>query len=341
MSKPNNKVETSRNENLVFKSTGDQTLKVALDTEYQRNDSTNYTNTCLSYQVAGENLVTGEYKESIYYPDHVFDVRLTLGQLIEWICSIFGIKDNDIDGCRILVICHYALAEFAMLRNRKEVAYLFEYLYKTVVTFKARKFSFTTNNGFEVSVVLELSDTYLLLPPSHQSLEKASKLLLSNEYHKKELSLFEKSHMLKLLQENREKFEEYAIHDVRITYLLYGRLQKILNEINETKNKRYVTIGSATVQHYQKFSKDMFGGKARNSQYNPNNGIYKKYLDLARRSYFGGINNSYHIGEIKGMVFLDIDFSSAYPTVMNMLRFGDFGKPEVTAQSVEADFGDD
>jgi hypothetical protein len=228
-----------------------------------------------------------------------------------------------------------------MLRDRKEVAYLFEYLYKTVVTFKRKEFTFTTRNGVEVIITFELSDTILLLPPAYRSLEKASKLLLDEEHHKKELTQYEKSHMLELLQNNPKKFEEYAIHDVVITMMVYKKLQNILNEINGTEDKRYVTIGSATVKHYQKASKDMFTVKGHNSQYNPKNSIYQKHLDLAKRSYFGGVNNSYFIGEAKGMVFLDIDFSSAYPTVMNMLRFGEFGEPVELPAPMEANFGDD
>ncbi len=340
MSKPN-KVETSSDENLVSETTGDQTIEVALDAEYQRNGSTSFSNTCLTYQTAGENLANGQYKEGIYYPDYQFNVRLTLAELIEWIFSLFDLKDEDIDGYHLLIVCHFAIAEFCMLRDRKEVAYLFEYLYKTVVTFKKKKFTFTTRNNVEVTITFELGDTILLLPPSHRSLEKASKLLLPEEFHKKELSQYEKSHMLDLLNKNPKKFEEYAIHDAVITMMVYKKLQKILNEINGTKDKRYVTIGSATVKHYQKFSKDMFEVKGHNSQYDPKNSIYQKYLDLAKRSYFGGVNNSYFIGEAKDMVFLDIDFSSAYPTVMNMLRFGSFGKPIKASKPVEANFGDD
>lgn len=340
MSKPK-KVKTSSSKNLVSDSISLPALRIAWDTEYQRNDSTSNKNTSLSYQIAGENLATGIFKTDIYYPDYNFDVRLTLGEVIEFSFAMFDIYDEDIDGASILFLCHFCLAEFSMLRDRKEVAYLFEYLYKTVVTFKKRKFTFTTRNGVEVTVIFEMSDTFLLLPPSHKSLEKASKLLLDEEHHKKELSQYEKSHMLELLQNNPKKFEEYAIHDAVITGLVYKKLQKILNEINGTEDKRYVTIGSATVKHYQKSSKDMFEVKGHNSQYDAKNSIYQEHLDLAKRSYFGGVNNSYFIGEAKEMVFLDIDFSSAYPTVMNMLRLGDFGEPVESPAPVEANFGDD
>ena len=95
MSKPK-KVKTSSDENLVSETTGDQTLEVALDTEYQRNDNTTYSNKCLSYQMAGKNLAIGEHKEGIYYPEHQFDVRLRFAQVLEWIFSIFGIHDKDI-----------------------------------------------------------------------------------------------------------------------------------------------------------------------------------------------------------------------------------------------------
>jgi DNA polymerase elongation subunit (family B) len=54
--------------------------------------------------------------------------------------------------------------------------------------------------------------------------------------------------------------------------------------------------------------------------------LYLKYEDLAKRAYLGGLNAAYNIGTYDDGVYLDMDFSSAYPTVMNMLNAPDFGE---------------
>lgn len=46
---------------------------------------------------------------------------------------------------------------------------------------------------------------------------------------------------------------------------------------------------------------------------------FEKHYDLASRSYMGGLNSSYVIGEVKGDV-IDIDFSSCYPSALNMIQ---------------------
>ena len=214
-----------------------------------------------------------------------------------------------------------------MLRDRAKIAKLFEFLYKTLLTFRSQSFSFTTRKGEKVSITFEVADTMVLLPPSHRSLGKAATLLLNTDYHKKELSNREKSNMLGLLTRNRARFEDYAVHDAVITLMLFLKLQYLFNIINGTTSKRYATIGSATVHHFERFMKETYGKNTFLSQFNRSNETYQKHLSLIRRSYKGGINNSYYIGKAKDRVFLDIDFSSAYPTVMNMLRFGSFGVP--------------
>ncbi|MEA2072923.1 MAG: hypothetical protein U9O86_05000 [Campylobacterota bacterium] len=51
--------------------------------------------------------------------------------------------------------------------------------------------------------------------------------------------------------------------------------------------------------------------------------VFKQSIDIASRSYMGGLNTSVFIGEHKGLL-LDIDLSSCYPTILNMIRNLDF-----------------
>jgi DNA polymerase elongation subunit (family B) len=46
---------------------------------------------------------------------------------------------------------------------------------------------------------------------------------------------------------------------------------------------------------------------------------FERHYDLAARSYMGGMNSSYVIGEVKGDI-IDIDFSSCYPSALNMIQ---------------------
>jgi len=241
--------------------------------------------------------------------------------------KLAGVSDEEVEEYDVIVVCFFGVAELAMLRNRKQVVPFLEFLYKTVITFRPIKFPYITKNGALKNINFFLNDTMLLLPPSHRSLEKASSLL-DTKFHKKELSIEEKSNMLSLLQSDKKKFEEYAIHDALITLMLFFKLQFLLNSINETEDIIYTTIGSATVKHFKKFIKNNFPKDTFNSQFNQNNSIYKKGLNLASRAYMGGLNSSYVVGEVDGELILDVDFSSAYPTIMALLPISDYGVVE-------------
>lgn len=310
-----------------------KTLLVAIDTEYTRKNPTQ--NLCLSYQYAVLNYATGQHKNTIYYPDVNTAVRLSLKEMILASFRLMNILESDINGYHIILICHFCSAEWAMMRDRKETARYLEFLYKTVITFKPIKINLQLPNGSPCEITFEVGDTMLLLPPSHRSLDKASSLL-DSKFRKKDLTQFEKENMDILLKTDKQRFQEYAIHDAEITLRLFIKLQYTLNRLNGSKNTRYTTIGSATVKHFKKgMNKDTF-----KSQFAKNNTLYQRGLNLARRAYMGGLNSSYYIGERKGELFLDIDFSSAYPTVMNLLEVSDFGKPVVKESPKEFSLGE-
>jgi hypothetical protein len=175
----------------------------------------------------------------------------------------------------------------------------------------------------------------LLLPPTHRSLEKATSLL-DEKYHKKELTQDEKEHMDVLLKTDPVRFEEYAMHDADITLRLFIKLQYTLNILNGSENVRFTTIGNATVKQFIKgMDKSLF-----NSQFSKKNDIYQKGLNLAKRAYMGGLSSSYYVGARKGELFLDIDFSSAYPTCMNLLEVSDFGEPIIKPKDDDFSLGE-
>ena len=298
---------------------GQKILPFSIDTEYTQKDKN--TNICLSYQLAALNYSTGHYQKKIYYPDTSVEVRLTLSQIIFMVFMMMDIPENEMHGYHLIFICHFCAAEFAMIRDRKEIAKGLEFLYHTVITFKAIELILKLSDGSPCKVTFEVGDTMLLLPPTHRTLEKASSLL-DPKYHKKELTQGEKERMDLLLKNDKERFEEYAMHDADITLRLFVKLQNTLNQMNGSEDIRYTTIGSATVKHFIKgMDKNLF-----KSQFAKNNIIYQQGLNLAKRAYNGGLNSSYHMGELEGELILDIDFSSAYPTVMNLLEVSNFGE---------------
>jgi len=306
---------------------GKKILLLGMDSEYTYIG--NNTNLCLSYQFYIENISTGENFSHIYYTNQEIEERLSLKDIFVIIFKIAKIPAEDINGYYVNIICHFATAEWSMLSDRAEIAPYFEFLYKTLITFSTKHVSFRLND-IEHNVLFDLSDTMLLLPPSHRSLDKAT-TLLDEAYNKKSLTDSEKAHMDVLLREDKERFEEYALHDAKITLKLYVKQQELLNSICETDNVRYTTIGIASVTAYQSYCQSHFDKGFLATQFKDGSSdVNKRGYDLARRAYLGGLNNSYFIGECTGALFLDIDFSSAYPTVMNLLRSMEFPKPNKT-----------
>ena len=303
-------------------SSGKRTLLVGVDTEYTR--QSNFTNLCLSYQFAVLDCKTGIYQKKIYYPELVTEVRLTLKEILQQIFRMMYIKPSEISGYHVIFICHFCAAEWSMMKDREKTSKHLEFLYKTVITFKPIEITFEDSEGVSYAITFEVGDTMLLLPPSHRSLEKASSLL-DEKFHKKELTQSEKENMDILLENDTKRFEEYAIHDADITLRLFIMLQYTLNKMNGTTSMRFTTIGSATVKHFVKCTeKELF-----KSQFGKSNKIYQQGLTLAKRAYMGGLSSSYFVGERESELIIDVDFASAYPTVMNLLESSDFGKPIV------------
>jgi hypothetical protein len=263
------------------------------------------------------------------------EVRLTLREILVQVFNMVWISPKEITGYHVKFVCHFCSAEMAMLRDREEVAKHLDYLYKTAITFKPIALEFVYSEIHTCKITFEVSDTMLLLPPTHRKLEKASSLL-DEKYHKKELTQDEKERMDILLQNDKERFDEYALHDADITLRLFIKLQYTLNVLNDSEDVRYTTIGNATVKQFVKgMDRSLF-----NSQFSKKNAIYQKGLNLAKRAYMGGLNSSYYIGERKGELFIDADFSGAYPTVMNLLEVSDFGEPVVKPKDEVFSLGD-
>jgi len=307
-------------------------LLIAFDTEYQGDIDGAGLNRCLCYSFAVYDVESGAYNEGVIYPDWTIKERFSLAFIFERICESIGITGRAIDGYHIILVAHFFSAELSMLKDRDKVVKQLEYIHKSVISRGALPFHWYNTNRNKISITLDIKDTMLLLPASHLSLQKAAAFV---DEPKGDLSEHEISSMLRLLMTNKAKFEEYAIKDARITLKLFVKLQYYLNHLNGTKSKVYSTLSSASIDKYLSYLYSAFPSKEKSSigvqsylfpkKEEHKGDLYRKYEDLAKRAYLGGLNASYNIGTFDDGVYLDMDFSSAYPTVMNMLNAPDFG----------------
>jgi hypothetical protein len=307
---------------------------IAIDTEYQSNYTWN-TNLCLSYQFSAYDMQSGTYKTGIFYMDVNKQERLSLGELTKKILEEMQIPISSLGGYRIIYVAHFFTAEWAMLSDKKELYMKFEHIRKTLTTTKnPLKTIILDENNEVVNLWVDVRDTMLLLPEGYKSLEKASTFI--DGYEKIDLPIEVKSNMYQFLQDDPEKFEEYALRDAEVTLKLFIKLQYLLNVVNGTETKMFSTLASATTSHFKLFSENRFQrfndeGKAVNSKQEHNmqfdrlHSLYKQYESLADRSYMGGLNSSYHIGYCEGYTFIDIDFKNCYPSAMNLIKMGNFG----------------
>lgn len=312
------------NGELPTKAIGIPILLIALDTEYQSNYTAD-TNLCLSYQYAAYDLNNSAYKVGIFYPDINKQERYTFSEFTKKVLEELNKPISELEGYRIIYIAHFFTAEWAMFKDRSELYMKFEYIRKTLTTTnRPLKTTIVDEEGKEVHLWSDVRDTMLLLPDGYKSLDDASSFIKG--YEKIDIGAHNKSNMYQYLQDSPEDFEKYAIRDAEVTLKLFIKLQFLLNEINGTTDKMFSTLASATTNHFNTISKNMVGKDIHAMQYSRFNELYKEYESLADRSYQGGLNSSYYIGENSDYTFLDIDFKNAYPTAMNLLKVTNFGE---------------
>lgn len=315
-------------------SSGQKSLLIAFDAEYQGGMDGAGSNRCLCYSYAVYDVNSGMYSEGILYPNWKKKERFSFAFLLERICESVGISGRSINGLHIILIAHFFAAELAMLKDRDKVVKRLEYTHKSAISRSALPFHWYDSHRNKITVTVDFKDTMLLLPASHQSLKKAAVFV---DESKGSLGEHEISNMLHLLVTNKPRFEEYAIKDARITLKIFVKLQYYLNQLNGTTSKVYSTLSSASIAKYRSYLLDSLpldDGKpnARLAKcLFPNKDVdkgdmYRRYEDLAKRAYMGGLNAAYTIGTFNDGVYVDMDFSSAYPTVMNMLNAPNFGE---------------
>jgi hypothetical protein len=233
------------------------------------------------------------------------------------------------------LVTHYTTAEWAMLADRSNNKLLnhLQVIRKSIVTKSTTPLRLKIH-GCDVEV--HWFDTKLLAPGSHQSLEKLSKLVLSDAESKLPLSQKEIEHMDELLRTDPRRFIEYALRDSEVTLKVFIAMQDLLNRQVYGKFKRlFKTLGSASVEALIEHYKEKSGCPILN-QIPKNNGLSPEtrtlmnerfycHLPLVEASYLGGRNEAFYRGRTSedptliDYILLDLDLSSAYPTAMSLI----------------------
>ena len=313
---------------------GTPILMIAIDTEYQSNYTCNK-NLLLSYQYSAYDLMTGKYKSGIFYPDIKSEERYTFSQLFRKVLKDMGIAISSLKDYKVIFVAHFFTAEWSMFKDRDELYMKFEYIRKTMTTTRnSLKTTIKDENDELINMNVDFKDTMLLLPEGFKSLEKASTFI--EGYEKIDLDVAIKQNMIQFMIDKPQLFKEYAIRDAEVTLKLFVKLQYLLNKINKTESEIFSTLASATTKHFTSYSRNKFEGlivkkeplaqEIHSMQYDRKHHLYQKFVSLADRSYMGGLNSSYYIGECEGYTFIDIDFKNCYPTALNLLKIGDFGQ---------------
>ena len=334
----------------------------SLDAETQAytDDMGNLRNKVLSYQIGALNIKKGTYRECIVFPEN--GKRLRLRDIISNAIGLAGLGRTKADGVNVLQLTHYGIMEWSLFQDRKDVSSFFKEVHKVPVCFRTKEINSVPLKGSHyVKVLFRSCDTYLHAPAGFRGLDKLSGMTLTK---KVSIGGWIKD-MEGLLRDNRDLFIHYALSDIRAT-LEYEAL--FLHKVYLMTGTPClpVTLGDLSVKCFDSMIRDMNNipktpilkiidnepllrlmGKEITS-YTDSRGHSRKsykYTDkyswnktLCSDSYYGGLNISFICGERKaapGKVFLDLDFSGAYPTALAACGDIDFNAASVRFNEIQ------
>lgn len=270
------------------------------------------------------------YAEGIIYFQN--GERISYKKLLHLVCKRFGIGYRTASNLFVLSLAHHGAAEWACYADRDEYLPHITAVRKTPVTFKDMLVSVPFEHGHTAKMHVMWRDSRLLAPGTG-ALHAVSEV---TTYKKKKLSDGWIQRMGWVLAEHRAIFEAYAITDVRVVLEYYLRTIFELEKLTGI-NVEPVTLGDATVRAYQSwlgqqgFGHDtVFGGrqgvvvdqfgKAKCVREKEPARIFTE--PMAAQAFMGGLNIAFETGRRKrqrGYIFLDIDFSGAYPASLAVL----------------------
>jgi hypothetical protein len=310
-----------------------KTYYIALDTEYVQKTSSQ--NQLLSWQFCISTDLEHISNGYIRFIDEN-GPRPKLHEIIHGAFHEAGFSAETLNDSHIVVICHFCPAEIAMLTDKLDEEKVYDlkflvknlaYVRKTVLALNGTTIPVTykykaTENDPSVTMnwSYEFFDTKLIAPAGASSLNNLSKSLEKKEYHKKEMSFYEISHMDWVLKYKKDKFIEYAINDAKATMMAFIELQKNFNALAKRQSiKIERTIGGAAVGYYKKYLKDTYKLSLKDITGNKTT-IQELTKEQFSECYHGGRNETYFIGKAPDdFIYFDIDFQNAYPTCLASL----------------------
>lgn len=295
-------------------------ILISLDTEYEF-ISLDEGNRILSYQVTAIGRGRRMAQLIFHIHDNADGFRLSLGEIVDETRKALGVKPGDLKFQRkqpgaVRVIAHFTTAEWASLRDRRDLAPALNIVRKSPITLGASLVTFKLSNR-SVKCGVEIVDTTLIAPDKFRSLGKIGEVL---KFPKVELPEGAIENMGALRRNDPALFDLYAITDTRIALAYYLDMLRISRDVLGLE-KLGPTLGSLATSKYL----DVIGDKAY-LEYFGLQRVKRNYKTVVEHipqrsqvegfvsdAYMGGLNMAYQ-REISNCLILDIDFTSCYPS---------------------------
>jgi hypothetical protein len=304
----------------------------------------------LSYQWIAVEAATGHTRRQIIKPEKN-DPRPNLGDLVRSAALDLGYNLEVLrhrkghTPLRVIVIWHWGSAEMGLLADRARLMDPDKNIVSLgggVVTLEPGPLSvpLRDEHGHYGEVTLTIADTSRLMDPDNaKSLEKLG-VGLGIPKIDIEARGYDKSCMDKLLDEDPELFDQYAMRDCEIALMWLFNCARTQREVLHL-DRLSPTTGAASAAGLKRFLEGQEEGfSERFATYfsrsrqeyvpTPRRGENESYVIQA---FAGGMNQSYHLGHVHGDI-VDLDLDGAYAGAMGILPGIDW---EVDAATEEKD----
>ena len=315
---------------------GDLPLLVGIDAEWKNQGETNRV---LSYQYFAFDF-SGVDWGAIYYPKP--GTRYGLSNLLSAVV-LQGLAQGKIKKwpTSIVLVAHFTLADLSALTSLKHLQGLLDSVRRTFVSIRDSFIcKLWDSNRHAHDVTVTLRDSMLLAPAGKQSLADLGTLV---GFDKLELSDGEIEHMDELLENDRDRFEDYALRDPQIC-VEYVKRMMALNEELVGEAEVPTTLSSLAlkfllrhwadsgINHHAVLGTEVVKASPwserlqrsiRRNEVAPT--AERHFMEgAASECYHGGRNETYLFGAAESGVWTDWDLSGAYTTAMALIGLPDW-----------------
>jgi hypothetical protein len=310
------------------------TTIIGIDAEWQTQGDSNLV---LSYQWYG--IDDNDSWSGIHYPElNGNQNRLKLRQWVS--LTLQDHYKGRSWPTEIVLVSHFSPAELSVVGDFGSIKNSVDLVQGTSFATITRPLDlrcYDTNRN-QHTVRVHIADTMLLAPDGGKKLENLGEILGLAKLDLPEG--YEKDQMLKLLQEQPEAFERYAIRDAEIAAKYLQRIQEQCRDVGQTDRYRPITVGGLAVKIFIERLRlegrtydDLMGVTRRRETTGPRrttatrsyrNELATRHEDLAVRCYHGGRNECFLFGPYNDETFTDYDLEGAYSTALAAVIEPDF-----------------